>query len=1083
MKVLSRLENVFFCANKRVLLLTIIISTVLPLLVVRGAWVFFPSIFDQVAKYSDLIAGQTTWSGYFKRGDFIMLNIYFASYIILLAILPAVLNRFVKARNPIKQAVTDLPDSSAAKFFLMAFLVFGVVVLLLNKTFPLAAVFAFLTCLYLILHGEGEKLRKSYAKFCMLGTFGYFNIIAISVVVITIFENPELRRIFEISTSYIFIVLMAIGTLFTAHGYAKGHIGDKALNKIFVLSQMFLPALFIAFYQFRYLHKGETIIQFHSNRLMYVCWSVAVVMILINLYLYYRESNGARKCADKAPILLTSMISIAAFIHFRLPSGVMNSDFFHEGENSTPFHQFIQFGALPYREIIPMHGFLNYFPGFLNHLFFDGHYSTSSAGSVIGQVFLMIVVALFISRFVEEKYFAFIMVMLIALTGIPGGRWLGVFIMIFVMYNRKLRDEPISLLWWWIAISIFAIAWNPPLGGVAAISFLPLLILSFTTKKSSLPSMIKAEFLVPKKRIAWSMLIVVGIAFIPLFISVIDILIANMGSNKEGFGGSGLHALINGEIDLFGNKTWNIAFTMIIRPLNFTIAVTLFLVMLFESGESENRQKYFNVVAVIQALLFSILVSDYGFSRADGNFARMISANVALLLAVTCATGGFLIKNRTTYRYSVWFVPVIIGVAIGSGANNFFSQHHKFFSRPAINEDFVQFDGASAGISNLGIVFTSEGMVTRLTNISQVLHGLESYVDWTNNVAYHTVFGKRNPIALSSFYITTSEALQDIYSQNMRDAMPELISLSPAVLHDGRTASTGMYPVWRWTMSQGYVPFRHHDILFLLSEDSPRQNMFEPANYEFENLMHRRDLGFLPINWGSEEIISNRVMPSNISLEEIGRGGVENGRIISGDSSITYSIESPINGFEADFLRIFLDWEADLLDEEHFQVFWASEGQGFAEERSLMFKAYNGDMLLPLGSSPRWLLADKLERIRLDFPGSMDGKSIPDVKLELYKYNDSYPLGTPNPGNILRASNFTDDNWTNGISNTHEIILVENSPRNRAMLDQATMLSVDGEVVEILELVELGRWLRIVCEDGVDLSPFAAPSEITVIRP
>ena len=178
MKFLNKLGNLFYCENKWVLLLTIVISTVLPLLVGWGAWVHFPHIFDQIAKYSDLVAGSTTWSGYFKRGDLIMFNIYFASYVALLIMLPIILNRLFKLRrlahkknkyiNEVKQVQQNNKMVSEATFFLLAFGAFGATVLLLNRTFPLAAVFAFLTCLYLILNGQDENLNKIFAKFSTL---------------------------------------------------------------------------------------------------------------------------------------------------------------------------------------------------------------------------------------------------------------------------------------------------------------------------------------------------------------------------------------------------------------------------------------------------------------------------------------------------------------------------------------------------------------------------------------------------------------------------------------------------------------------------------------------------------------------------------------------------------------------------------------------------------------------------------------------------------------------------------------------------------------------------------------------------
>jgi hypothetical protein len=159
-------------------------------------------------------------------------------------------------------------------------------------------------------------------------------------------------------------------------------------------------------------------------------------------------------------------------------------------------------------------------------MFYGGYYGTFGAGSVVNLIVLMIIVTLLIRRFVEGEYFSFLVVLLVAITGVTGGRWLGAFIVILVLHNKDLREKPFSFLWWWIATSIFAIAWNPPLGGVVSISFLPLLISTFVAKKESLSRMFKSEFISLRNKISWGALVLAGLAFIPLFIQIVYILLA-----------------------------------------------------------------------------------------------------------------------------------------------------------------------------------------------------------------------------------------------------------------------------------------------------------------------------------------------------------------------------------------------------------------------------------------------------------------------------------------------------------------------------------------------------------------------------
>ena len=129
-------------------------------------------------------------------------------------------------------------------------------------------------------------------------------------------------------------------------------------------------------------------------------------------------------------------------------------------------------------------------------------------------------------------------------------------------------------------------------------------------------------------------------------------------------------------------------------------------------------------------------------------------------------------------------------------------------------------------------------------------------------------------------------------------------------------------------------------------------------------------------------------MPSNVSLTPAGTNHIENDFITGTDGFIIYQIEVPVCGFNNDFLRVVINSEYDLWEESVFQVFWANEGEGFTEDRSFIFMGNNGELLIPLGTSPSWMLSNTINRIRFDFPATMDGKAMPHIELTLYEYRD-----------------------------------------------------------------------------------------------
>jgi len=992
MKPLSLIKNAYLFANRTVLLVTVAISTIVPVFV---AWWFYPLIFDQISKYTDLIAGTTTWDGYFKRGDITLFYVYFATFCILLITVPLVLNRLVKIKSNESGKLSKI--LSHPLFYLTAAVLFGLAILTRYRIYLFVLSLVFIVCLYLVLRGH-KSFSKSYARFCLLGIFGYFSIIALSVLSATIFGFSEVGGIYNSTQNYIWTAL-ATAVLAVAFAFKRDKINELTINKLLLISQIFLPALFIAFYQFRYYHQGVELIQFHSDRLMYLCWIVAIGMILYNVFEYWRsffrkeisgndinisdEQHDGYENQNRA-ILITTTISVPAFVMLSMPIGYLLVDFFHNGEHTVAMQQFIQFGAVPFIDYYPIHGLFNYAHGFFNYVFFGGEYSTFSASSMIMSITGCIILSVLLRRFTGGEVFPFLLSLIIANAGGDSvSRWFGVSIMILILHNRSFRENPFKFLWWWIATSIIAIAWNTPLGGVAAISFIPLLFFSFMDKKGCISELLKRELSCRKSLIAWIVLIMIGLAFIPMFANIILVLVANLGATIEANGNSLTDAILSHSEGLIGNRYLNIFMALVQRPLGFVFVVALLLMIRFESKEKNNM----DVGAILQILIFTLLIAGYTFVRVEPTYLRIMLGNRALFIAISGALGGYLIKNHAAYR-SVLFIPLLLALAIGGGTIGLFLHNDKFFAPPSIQPEFIEFSGEAAGIENLGTVYSPQYYTELLADTSYVVSDLDVYLDWTDNVAFHSIFAKRSPVPTSSIYNTQTRLLHYRYIESLKDEPPELILVYPATTFDGRSVAFRAYPVWRWVMMNGYEPYNHNDVIFLLSENSSKRYDFECARDMFIERFHIKNLGFLPISWGSEEIISNVLTQNDVILNEIGSNQIENGMILGEDSFIIYQFDSPVLGIDNDFLVVNINSDHDLLLESDFQVFWAYENGEFTEEMSFSFRGDSGVMVIPLGSSPSWIFAEELTYLRFHFPDSMSGKTMPQVELSQYVYND-----------------------------------------------------------------------------------------------
>jgi len=1028
--LIKQIKNKFQSASNTELLISILISTLLPLFVIVR---LHPRLSEAIPAYSDFIAGATAWDGYNKHGDVILLIVYMVLYAALMFITPLVLTSISKRINP-AATPTDPAETPAkpgiknsAALFLLSFVVFSAVYFLINKIFPHLLVLVSFSLIYYILKARKvENINQIFTKFCLINIFGYVCIIAGSITISFMLDFTPYDLLFrDVYHKYYAYIFAAYAILFFGFVYiyakgssayakdssspaedsapvkdssalatdstsAKKKISDKTVNSILTLFQIPIPALFLVFYQFKYSYQGRIVSIASSDLLRNILIAIAVALILFNIYTYYRQS--VNRPISKRKILLTTAVSLVALIAYDVQPYQLIHDYFHNGEYTVPVQQLFQYGSLPYFDHTPMHGLLNYAFNAFSFVFFNGEYTSFLASATIYFIIISIILCLIITRYTKGEVFPLILSIFAALIFGYDNRFPAVFIMLIVLHNKSGEDNPLKLLWWWVLTSILAIAWYPPLGVAAAASFIPVVIYSFIRNKSTgyLSGMFRSKTTTVKTLLTWAVLGVIGIMFLPMFIEIVKHTLMNMGSNLDAYAVSSIEAIELDAMRIFGNPILDATITLILRAFGFT-AITGFLLLLAAKSESEDMRKK-SFLMMIQLFLLVILMSNYLYGRSLG---RTMAANTAFFAATAVLIGGYLFKNASKSKFytgAAITIAVFLAFTVGGTYGNLFSKHALIWYRPLIGHESFELDGKAAGIPNLGTYYASQLEVNALTDISYVLEGEDSFLNLTNYAAYHSIFGRKVVEPFHSIYNTIGEPMHNKYLETIKENPPDVALVYPSVEWDGGPLSLRAYPIYRWLLLEGYRPYKHNTIVFLLSERAAGQTKYERADDDFRLLMRKPNLRYLPIYWGGKELVENRVEGTGIYPRKVGTFNIEeNGGlsvITKPGSYIEYKLDYPISGIENDFIRLDLASPHNFRHVEDFIIAWASEGEPFLEDDEFLFKGSNGTLLIPMASSPTWALSENISAIRLHLPNAMVGLQPPDITIELYRYRD-----------------------------------------------------------------------------------------------
>jgi hypothetical protein len=671
-------------------------------------------------------------------------------------------------------------------------------------------------------------------------------------------------------------------------------------------------------------------------------------------------------------------------------------DHFHFGEQVVSWQQWAEFGKLPYRDLVPIHGLMSLWRGGLNELFFAGTAASFAAAEgvllalSVAATFLLLrlqigaVAALILSfycPFMDRLYLLAPGLLLLVAPGLlqRPGRWLLV----------------------WLAVCPLEVFYNAGVGPAFVLGSLPLAVFMAYRLVRARPALaVRGGLIVGAAGAAVLALTPLG----SMALGLVRFLAEMQPTNQEVFG-----------------LAWEESFGA--RPTNPKWAGTRVTWELIRLG-------WVGVVVVAGAVLWRQLARRGGPRPALAWFAGTL---VAVLLLATPWTLNQLLPNelnRTGAPTAVVLVcllpvlllhrrpllraapalaalAVLVGVVQGVELNGWRTMNLPFavsrgFTHPHAREllarpfavglppnGAVWRDGAEAGLPRAGAGFVHDPKSwDQLVQLKGVLAGLlrpgETFYDLSNQSALYYYLDLPLPARHLACLTECNRATQARALRELRKDPPPVVLLMPRLFAN---PCLQCYRIYReWVLR--YPAVRRGEFVLLAAPDRA-PGAGPPGSADqlplLDYALYQPDLGMIAARWGRcwhrlrhhfgepVSVPAARGIPAGDLKPRAGGWYVPCGA----RPSLRYALDDlSLSGRHADHLKLDLELERPRGTQPPvLEIRWkaratqpagASGGAtGPVSEGSVLVTAANGCLLVPLGSRPRWLLSDRVDSLEI----------------------------------------------------------------------------------------------------------------------
>lgn len=897
-------------------------------------------LYGQSPVYDEFVTGVTTWSGYPKKADMQVVQLFLLGIPVCFFLFQAILKRE--------------ENFSAERKNVALFLKTGYVIFLCSifsgkdlwKQWGMVLVLCFAAFCIL-----GKEIKqKEYGNMLLAGLFSYLSMTGIVVGIACLVSSYEKRLVLQKAA----FVLQAVSLLVPVlYGVFSRNGKMEAAKKLFGYSKLFLPLSFFGLFTFYYRTEEGVVVQlFYSGSFRAVCILLGVFMTGYEAYRLFRKNYD---------ISWITIVSVGILRVFNIPDGILNVDFFHMGEMTLPMQQLLSYGKLPYFDLVPIHGMCDYFYQIWNYLFFDGTYLSFNGALVVGNLIFVIFYGILFYHTIESRKVAvlFMYACIPFFVNLAGMRYLFVFAFFFLMFSKKVKKNSLTYLWWWVLLSILAISWNASLGGAAALGFLPSVLFRLIKEvRKELPFFWKEKR--RKLLISYGVLFVIGICFIPLFFKIVAYLRENTGTTLYVNGMEMLKEVeeaasyfIPGFLNTQGAfflKAFCVvgAIGICLYDSAYMEAVTLTLSSLVLANYAYVRYEE-GLRAKILGIFFLALVLVFIMGKQAADEVRGRKQKAACLFLsgflVMAANDTLLLTKDNVLPAGT--IPASLEMEIGG---------------KTVEDPIVYISGEQTGLKRIGSGFVRGNTLNSLNNIehvlSQSLEGEKAYLDLTNGIAQTVILDRETGMSYTSGYNISNQLLNTHAIEELKENPPSLILIAPYIKLDDVPLSLRAMQLYEYVLGEGYEPYQYENVIYMIKGENKVQGS-KDGREAFAALMHREYLAGLPAVWALADSVSEL---QSVSLP-YAKKQTEDG--------LQLVLEEPVSGKEISYMGISI--KGHVTGEKMTLEFG---------DWHFSFDVSGNDYLLPMFSSPYWKWQEQLPDMLLKADMELQAE---DVEIVFYQ--------------------------------------------------------------------------------------------------
>jgi len=756
----------------------------------------------------------------------------------------------------------------------------------------------------------------------------------------------------------------------------------KFINNIILIEQIIIPLILCVYLVNRYNFNGEMLkLEYPKNYIIIIM--IIIIGLIVYALLKFKRLYKLQKIDISKIILLSTIITIFIFNSYISPNYIYSTDLWHTGENLLPWHQIIEKGMVPYKEYNSEAGLFPLYFGFIHNILLDGTALSYNFAWSLQYVFIGIVNGLLIYYTVGSKFALVIASMFI---GVQYNRALIIIPVVLILASEKLISKKVYWIQVWI-LCCFICGLYYPIYGVAillgTIPFAFIQLINIVKQEGRLKDKIKKGNMV----LGIIEIVIIGLS-IPLLFRMAKhiILLSNQSMLADGI--SALHSSNVPEWFFKGLDT-HISARRILYcvfefslPIFYSIISTYLIYLLVKKNRKYLKSPLFMLLSVTCIGLPIIYTS--AFIRMDPNvlLARagfVLSSFTSVIIPIMLWKYGRLILTRSVIAiligisFSTSFL--LTGTKIGNETNTIVNSY-------IVSEDYAYLKDEYSYNNKLGKGFITKNGLNIVQTVSQVMDFIlkdnEKIFIFSGNQALYYIYDQKTLIPDAAIWVPSDGRTQMVDVDILGENPPMLIQWEEGL-------SIRNYYIYYWMIDNGYLPYTVNDVKFFVHPDRYREKIGD-ISLAKKQLINEYDTTYfsskylvgLANSWGKSmdtlDSIFNVYKNFNIDKLNITANNItyfnNNGNRIYDvnyeNSSITIDFEENVYGKDSDFLYINLNFENEIKESSNVSIYWMGDETEIDNKRSFNFNIGSGELLIPLGAHPGWLL-NKNRKICIEF--------------------------------------------------------------------------------------------------------------------